>query len=339
MTKTTTRPTPLWQQVVAIGAYLLGTCVIAISLILLATGNADQIGSMVWGLFQFVAWAFGLVTLVAGLFWLVFHVLPRLRREGTHGEHRVPRKAHIVTRPTKTVPQPVHKGTPVAQPVPAVLLDLGGGRMKRSDAVTQADITDLIVRAKKEEAVTWREQLLELDAQIRATVPQEIEPATDVPSIEEVEEQMILEWLTGITPDGGVSYPLKARRNVQAVLKAYRAKQRSEGWKLVRTPSLPHREIPPVLNDFDRSTGQHGSARNKTDLSGTGQHGAIDANQAQPSITLTHGNTPQHNPETNPDSHPHRGEEGDGETEGSGGTGTVSKTGGVQQLLPMGLSS
>lgn len=334
MTKSTTRPTPLWQQVVAIGAYLLGTCVIAISLILLATGNADQIGSMVWGLFQFVAWAIGGVTLVAGLFWLVFQVLPRLRREGTHGEHRVPRKAHIVTRPTKTVTQPAHKGTSVAQSAPAVLLDLGGGRMKRSDAVTQAGITDLIVRAKKEEAVTWREQLLELDAQLRANVTPDVTPIS-IPIYQPIGEGEIETWLEGITPDR-VAYPFKAKRNLVALMKSYRAKQRSEGWNLVRTTALPHPEDASVPTDFDPSTAQHGLARVSTDIISTGQHGENDANTTPQVHQASSSNTQKRSVEADTDSDTHGGQESIGAEEGGSDTGTVGETSRVQQLLALG---
>jgi len=334
MTKTTTRPTPLWQQVVAIGAYLFGTCLIAISLILLATGNADQIGSMVWGLLQFVAWAIGVVALAAGLFWLVFRLLPYVRQQGTSKEHGVPRKAHVVTRPAKNVPPPAHKGTPPTTLVPSVLLDMGGGRMKRSDMVTQADITELIARAKKEEAVTWREQLLELNAQLRATVTPSVTVVTQ-PAHEPIGEGEIESWLESITPDR-VAYPFKVKRNLIALMKSYRAKQRAEGWQLVRTSPLPHQEDMPVLNDFDRSTGQHGLARLGTDIFSTGQHGENDANTTPSEATFPFGNTSERGVKTDSDSDSYGSETGDGETEGSGGTGAIGEVGGVQFVLAMG---
>ena len=334
MTSTTRRPTPLWQQVVAIGAYLLMTAIFANGFILLATGNIHMLGDMLWGLFQFAAWAIGLVTLVAGLYWLVFRMLPRVRQEGTAGEQRVPRKAHVVTRSVKPVPSSVHKGPPVTPPAPSVLLDLGGGRMKRSDMVTQADITDLIHRARKEEAVTWREQLLELDAQIRASVPLTV-PIVTQPAYTPIGEGEIETWLEGITPDK-VSYPFKAKRNLVALMKSYRAKQRSEGWQLVCTAPLPYSEDMPVPEIFDRSTGQHGSARLDTDPFSTGQHGKDDANQTLQNTAFPSGNTQKYNTETNPDSGPSGSETGNGETEGDCNTGTVGEVGGVQQLLAMG---
>ena len=341
MTKPTTRPTPLWQQVVAIGVYLFGSGLFALGLILMATDNFSMFWDILFGMFQFVAWALGLVTLVAGLYWLVFRVLPHVRPKGTEGEHRVPRKAHLVTRIAKPVPPMAQKGTPSAQPVPSMLLDMGGGRMKRSDMVTQADITDLITRAKKEEAVTWREQLLELHQSMAQPVPVAHKV---VPEVVDIEEQVILEWLTGITPDGGASYPLKAQRNVQAFLKAYRAKQRAEGWRLVRAPSLPHRADVSVPEDFDRensltlrSTAQHGTARSDTVIVSTVQHGT-EGEYASEEIQNEHssGGTQERQTEVCSDTDSHRSETGNGETEGCSSEGTVGEDGRVQFLLPMG---
>lgn len=343
--KTTPRPTPLWQQAVAIGAYLFGSGLFALFFILLATSNLHMLGDMLWGLFQFVAWAIGVVTLAAGLFWLVFKVLPYVRQQGTAREHSVPCKAHIVVRSGKSVPPIAQKVTPPTTLVPSVLLDMGGGRMKRSDSVTQADITDLISRAKKEEAGTWREQLLELQREAHKPVPVVAQP---VPSMVDVEEQVILEWLTGITPDGGVSYPLKAQRNVQAFLKAYRAKQRTEGWKLVYTPSLPHRADTSVPNDLDRknsltlrSTYQHGLARSSTESFSTVQHGQTEevgdyADKTSQVTSPTFGDAPKRSVETDSDQDSRRGETGNGEEEGCSSTGTVGEDGELQFLLPLG---
>lgn len=156
----------------------------------------------------------------AGIFALAFWFLPLLKKGAVTVTPRTIRLAREES--------PQRKADPP-------LLNLGPNRKVRADQITQADLTQLYKQGQDSANTNWRNlsakmeaRIAELEAREPEVVEIEVEKivykataSTAMPMA--LSDEFIRAWLYNVTPDGGRSYPFRAKRNQDAMLKSMRA--------------------------------------------------------------------------------------------------------------------